>query len=695
VNRRVSLCGLATVSRLFGDQLDVYAALPLTATDQHPDVRFADDVWDLTHFVDWPRSQAATDFVWSKIANPSFRLAAKESALLLMLPSVAIEHGVVRRRKLPAAPWNLYHNRYSLWVRWFNWLDAHGVGSLGEVAQEHCDSWLETISTGSRNHAVAAIRVMADYGIALSTGGYGRSFRPWGESTALRVTGQAPNLPGENKTPVMPDEVFAPLLGISLVMLGAVAHDWLVARLELRSLKGRAGQFPGGWRGDNMVDRALESYLAALMSSGTPVPESKLSTSDSCLGVSLRLIALNIGLSDGDHLRTPRRMALIETTVRAVGVGRAAIHIPITPVVVGDRHVPWTDGMRPRDIYLLETPIRTAALIVVAGLTGMRTSELATITGSSARAEEVGPGLTRYRVEARILKGRPPGGDSDSWLTIRETIDAIRTMALVEESDETPLFPTVGFRDSYDAFVSIANPLAERLGMSPVPADYKVYLRQFRRKVSREMAFRNFGIIATMQQFKHASVITTEGYAGARGGAVSMLQKEIEQERPAVNANEITRIYGQFLDGEPMAGLGARALETAFKEARGAVAKGSGSVRNDDVIRYILKQRGSNLHTGPMSHCWFNDPSAARCLQGRQDKSKPLVGMCQPEKCANATIHPHHAVVWLGKLRAVEATMSDRRVPAGERERQKQTVLEYRRIVDKLAPAAIKAKARP
>ena len=171
-----------------------------------------------------------------------------------------------------------------------------------------------------------------------------------------------------------------------------------------------------------------------------------------------------------------------------------------------------------------------------------------------------------------------------------------------------------------------------------------------------------------------------------------MLRKEIEQERPSVNANEIARIYRQFLDGEPMAGLGAKALEAAFMEARDAVARSAGSVRDDDVVRYILKQRGSNLHTGPMSHCWFNDPGAARCLQGRQDKSKPLVGMCQPEKCANATIHPHHAVVWLGNLRAVEATMLDRRVPAGERERQKQTVLEYRRIVDKLAAAAIKAK---
>ena len=682
--------GSGAVSTVFGDRLDMYEALPLTARDHRPDVRFSDDVWDLTHLVEWPKSQGPRVFVWSRIANPYFRLAAKESALFLMEPSLAIKHGVVRRRELPVAPWSLYHNRYTQWVRWFTWLADQGVGSLQHVTQEHCDNWLEAIAPGSRNAAIGAVRVMADYGLALSTGGYGRGFRPWGESTALRITGQAPNAPGVNKTPVMPDQVFAPLLGISLVLVGPVAHDWLLARQELRRLEGLSGQFLGGRLNDGLVDSALKSYLASLISAGTPLPESgaPASRSGSRHSVSLRLIALNIGLADSDHLRTPSRMALIDETVRAVGVGRAAIHVPITPVEVCERLVPWTNGMRPRDIFRLKNALRTAALITVASLTGMRTSELATITGSSARSEEDGPGLTRYRIEARILKGRSPGGDADTWMTIRAPIDAIRTMALIEESNDTPLFATVNFKDSYDAFLAIANPLAERLGMSAIPADYNVYLRLFRRKVAREMAYRNFGPIAVMQQLKHASVVTTEGYAGARGGAVSMLRREIEQERPDVNANEIARIYRQFLDGEPMAGLGAKALGKAFKEAMEAVAKGAGSVRDDDVIRYILKQRGSNLHTGPMAHCWFNDPSAARCLQGRQDKSKPLVGMCQPAKCANATIHPHHAVVWLGNLKAVEAAMSDKRVPAGERERQKQTLLEIRQIVDKISPSS-------
>jgi hypothetical protein len=85
----------------------------------------------------------------------------------------------------------------------------------------------------------------------------------------------------------------------------------------------------------------------------------------------------------------------------------------------------------------------------------------------------------------------------------------------------------------------------------------------------------------------------------------------------------------------------------------------------------LLRRRAATLHVGPLNYCWFVDPSRARCLQqaGRNDATAPLIGMCEPTRCANATIHPEHRPVWLDTSRHLDRLMSSPAVPKHEKER--------------------------
>ncbi len=43
--------------------------------------------------------------------------------------------------------------------------------------------------------------------------------------------------------------------------------------------------------------------------------------------------------------------------------------------------------------------------------------------------------------------------------------------------------------------------------------------------------------------------------------------------------------------------------------------------------------------------------------------------MCEPTRCANATIHPVHVPVWIDTERRIDRLLASSRVPALEKER--------------------------
>jgi integrase len=677
--------GFSHPSKSFADTLNLFEYLPLSASRESPVVRFGDDTWDFTSAVEWPKSQRAVRLAWNAILSPTYRLAAKEAAVLLMQPGAAIHLGVIRRRRTPMSPWSLYFTRYYFWVNWLNWLVERGVDRLTEVTQVNCDAWLDGITQSSRNHAVGSLRVFSDYRNALTSHGYHEGFRPFGETPAIKVTGVRPVPHGENKTPEIPSEIFAPLLAASLFVIQEVGPKAVELLNSPAPTKLVQSKFRTGKAAGSAVDDALRIYLRERVDLGDPIP------SVDGRSPSFTRIAAAIGLAGGGTpLKKPERRQLIEMVASRNGLRKAEpVKRELDPDSLAMLLANVASGgvleLNQLERTALTRLVRTACLVCVASLTGMRASELATITAESVEREELQDGLVRYRIRGRILKGKPIGGQSEKWLTVREAATAIELASRLPETvPGSPVFDVNSPR--INEFVTVINHIADRINISPIREDWDFYLRQFRRTVSREMACRNFGIIATMRALKHQSVLTTEGYAGARGGALSAFQREIELQRKEVNQEEITRIYREVMNGVPVAGLGAKALAQAIEEAHKALSGGAGFVREDEIVSHILKGFGQNLHTGPLAHCWFRDPSLARCLSGQKDADKPLMGVCNPLGCTQATIHPTHAPVWLSTAEVLERSLHDRRIPSGERQRIKAKAENARQIAATVRP---------
>ena len=72
----------------------------------------------------------------------------------------------------------------------------------------------------------------------------------------------------------------------------------------------------------------------------------------------------------------------------------------------------------------------------LAAITGMRSSELMELeVGCRRPLEEHGPGLLRYRLASKLVKGQPLGGVDDEWVVIEP---AYQAAALAEHLHDNP-----------------------------------------------------------------------------------------------------------------------------------------------------------------------------------------------------------------------------------------------------------------
>ena len=176
--------------------------------------------------------------------------------------------------------------------------------------------------------------------------------------------------------------------------------------------------------------------------------------------------------------------------------------------------------------------VRTAAIIVVAAVSGMRSSELMELrVGCRRPVEEPVPGLQRYRLASKIVKGQPLGGTDDEWVVIEPVYRAVELAEQLHDNprDGAPLFGRFAFNVRYTWFRNWVNaPAGQRLGLAPIP-DGPVNLRMLRRTLALELAYRPGGVLAAKIHLKHVAVATTEGYASRPGGAQAELLAEVNK----------------------------------------------------------------------------------------------------------------------------------------------------------------------
>ncbi|WP_219825370.1 hypothetical protein [Nonomuraea typhae] len=346
----------------------------------------------------------------------------------------------------------------------------------------------------------------------------------------------------------------------------------------------------------------------------------------------------------------------LQEAVALVGVGKQfAGDAAEVPAADGSGMLPWTLPLHRSQAVALIGFVRTAAIIVLAAVSGMRASELMELrVGCRRPIEEPIPGMRRLRIASKVVKGQPLGGTDDEWVVIEPAYQAVE---LAEQLHEDPqhgalLFGRFSFYFRYIWFRNwINSPAGQRLGLAPIP-EWPVTLRALRRTLALEMAYRPGGVLAAKIHLKHIAVATTEGYASRPGGAQAELLAEVNKHEADRNLELILAEFRNYQQGILPAGPAARDLTAFFASVDATldtkVLAAPKTHNNDRDILNLLSKRAKVLHLGAANYCWFTDPSRALCLRlaGTPTAERPLIGMCDSARCPQATHHPCHRPVW-------------------------------------------------
>ena len=660
---------------------DICRDAGLTLPGGTPRPVFDDDLWDFTDVVGLPVQMALyrRRFDFTTITDTRWRLVAKELILALLAPN---HNAVVRLPRAYRTPLHLtscYSRLYEA-GKFFGWLDQRGITALTELDTHLCEEYLAfrryvidpdgvivgEQSPGVRRAAAQMIVDLVDYRDLFTADRVPADLRPWGGATASAVA-EMPSGRDGNKTPAVPAEVLQPMLAAALHLVQILGPHVVELNEQIRKIdRVWATGAPGLRHGSPAMVSDITMLLADHRATDTPLPmleehdvnrrlKAGWDANDPLLPVSTGTLARQAGYVQFWAKWMPTLRKPLIDTLNTVGVekifGRNAAEVPAAD---GATLLPWTLPVHRSEAVAMVGIARTAAIVVLAGASGMRASELMELRVGCRRVEEPIPGLKRYRVASKIIKGQGLGGTDDEWVVIEPVHQAIE---LIEELHDDPrdgalLLSRFSFRVRYLWFRAWVNsPAGARLGLVPIP-DEPVALRMLRRTVALEMAYRPGGVLAAKLHLKHIAAATTEGYAARPGGAQAELLAEVNK----LEADHILKLvlaeFRNYQQGILPAGPGARSLTEFFAtidtDPNTKATAAPKIQRNDRDILNLLSKRATALHLGPANYCWFTDPSRALCLKlaGTLTADRPMIGMCDSARCPQATHHQHHRPVW-------------------------------------------------
>jgi integrase len=674
---------------------DVCGEAGLTLPEPARRPMFDDDMWDFTEVIGLPNQMARVNrrFDFAAIVDHRWRLVAKELILAMLAPRHDAVAPLARAYRTPLHL-NTASGRLAELTRYLNWLTEQGVGHLSEVDRQRCEEYLAhrryirdeddvvigELSPATRRAAAQTVVDLVNYRDLFTADRPGADLRPWGGATPSAIA-EMPCGRGQNKTPPLQDSVLQPLLSTASYLVDTLgAHA-----IELsRRIKEADQAWSVGSGHHAAVSRVPTDEFAQLLAeherSGEPLPllpdhnvrdrlDAGWSPNDPLTPIALGLLARQAGITRFHHRWIPHLRRRIETTLNVVGAEKPFGRHPATvDRADGDGAIAWTLPLDRLQAVALVGIVRTAAIILLAAVSGMRSSELMELqVGCCRPPEQVGPGLLRYRLASKVVKGQPLGGVADEWVVIEA---AHRAAELIEHLHQTrqagaPLLGRFAFDVRYKWFRNWVNgPPGQRLGLAPIPHT-PVNLRMLRRTLAIELAYRPGGLLAAKLHLKHIAVATTEGYASRPGGAQAQLLAEVNKHETQRNLDLVWAEFRNYQQGIMPAGPGARELADFFSHIDAKPTPGDTGApktqRNDREVLNLLTKRANALHLGPANYCWFTDPSRALCLKlaGTPHADKPLAGMCDSARCPQATHHPCHRGVWAEHAEKTKAFLGE------------------------------------
>ncbi len=661
------------------------AGLTLPAGADRP--VFENDLWDFTAVIGLPNqmSKVSRRFDFAAIINTDWRQVAKEQVVAMLAPRHDAVAPLPRAYRTPLHLATVF-GRLAELTRFLNWLTGRGVTALADVDDQHCQAYLAhrrylrdengvvvgELSPATRKAAAQVVVDLANYRELFSTDQVRAGWSPW-QGAAPSAVAEMPSRAGHNKTPPLNDAVLQPMLAAAGYLVTTLGTHAVELAHHIRDADRKFSIRSGEHRATSRVPTTeFAQLLADHERTGEPLPllpehhvrdrvDGGWATDDPLTPIALGLLARQAGITQFLSRWVPQLRDRIEATLAAVGAekpfARGAAGVDRAD---GTGAVPWTPALHRAQAAALVGIVRTAAIITLAALSGMRSSELMELqVGCCRPPEHFGPDLLRYRLASKIIKGQPLGGTADEWVVIEPAYRAAELLERLHENpvNGTPLLGRFAFDVRYTWFRNWVNgPSGQRLGLAEIP-DTPVNLRALRRTLAIELAYRPGGVLAAKLHLKHIAVATTEGYASRPGGAQAELLAEVNKHETDRNRDLLWAEYGNYQNGVLPAGPGARELTEFFAHIDVKLAPTDPAApktqRSDRDVLNLLTKRAQTLHLGTANYCWFTDPSRALCLKlaGTPDADKPLVGMCDSARCPQATHHPCHRPVWAEQAR--------------------------------------------
>jgi hypothetical protein len=658
--------------------LDVCEAAGLRVRPGGTRPRVGEPVWSFADVEDLPvsvrPSERRLDF--SVIRDQRWRVVAEEFIFARLAPGHEAVRELPNAFRYPIAI-RTCQGRLKNLAEWFNWLTKHGVASLAEVTQLHCQAYylhrsdlrdrkgriLRPAGQETRLAAVQAMQESACYSELFSTDHFADGFVPWNGRSPFEVAGCKTR--EANVTQPMRQEALQPWLAAALYVIETLGPHVLDLVDAVRQ-----EQTPALWTSDETWQPRLSNAIRAHIAEDVPLEaledneaarrlQEGWSEHDPLLHVSLNALARKAGKVTFAHRWIPALRPLLEQAVAAVGVkprwGRDA---PVVRRADGNGEVPWTEGITGHlEMNFLVERVRTACMVVAALLTGMRASELMEMPADACiPPTDLGSGRMRYRLKTKLIKGQDLGGVWDEWVTVRQAHSAVQLAVRLRDPQATSPY-AFGRFTFFGRCASLRNWVngaeGKRLGLAPIPDD-PINLMITRRTLAMELAHRPGGLLAAKIHLKHVSVVTTEGYAARPGGAQAEFLSDVAEEEQIRNKDLTLAAFRDSQNGIMPTGSGARDLIEFFasvdEELKAMEASAPGVKPGDQEVTNLLSKRAKTLHLGIANYCWFIDPSRALCLilAGTPGADKPLAGMCDSVRCPQATHHQSHRPVWAG-----------------------------------------------
>ncbi|MFE5095290.1 hypothetical protein ACFRCI_34275 [Streptomyces sp. NPDC056638] len=314
------------------------------------------------------------------------------------------------------------HGRLAELIRFMRWLTAHGVTALEDLHARDCDAYLAhrryqrdedgvvvgERGSGTRRLAALIVSDLLNYRELFTADRVPANLRPWAGAAPSAIAGDSHH-GGQNKTPPVPDKVFQPVLAAALNLVRVLGPHAVELADEIRAADWDwSTKTDGLKRTTRLPLTEITRVLAEYERAGEPLPlmrqhhiqdriDAGWPADDPLTPVAFSVLARQAGVAQFHSAWLPALRSPVEATLKVVGAerpfGRAAALVERAD---GHDAVPWTRPLHREEALTLIGVVRTAVILTLASITGMRASELMELqVGCRQPAEESGPGLVR------------------------------------------------------------------------------------------------------------------------------------------------------------------------------------------------------------------------------------------------------------------------------------------------------------